>query len=421
MMQELTSIFSNPEFAGILVFAGVFHAKAAQALRVNAYTNLRSPWVFSGSSWRPIPFMAGPILYSDTTFRLLADQVLDYAIFLLTPEGNVASWSPAAERIKGWKASEIIGQHFRNFYPAREQASHKPEYELEVAAATGRFEDEGWRVRKDGSMFWANVIITAIRGPDGQLLGFGKVTRDLTERKKAEERLRELSGRLLKIQDDERSRLGRELHDSIGQYLVFVKMALDSLDSVDGTLSDPKIRKQLTDCISTVDRSIQEVRTLSYLLYPPMLEETGLSAAIRWHLDGFSKRSGIQTTYDIDDSVRLPKDMELALFRAFQEGLTNVHRHSQSKSAHIRFTVENGEALLEVADQGKGLPANFSQDERASGSVTMLGVGLRGMRERIRQFRGNLDISSNSHGTKVRVTIPLTPAAGAEENFLVHS
>ncbi len=133
-----------------------------------------------------------PELQHERIFRVMVDSVRDYAIFLLDPSGVVASWNPGAERLKQYKAGEIIGQHFSVFYPAKEIASRKPDYELEVAAEVGRFEDEGWRIRKDGSRFWANVVITRILDDDGTLLGFGKITRDLTERRAAEQRYRML-------------------------------------------------------------------------------------------------------------------------------------------------------------------------------------------------------------------------------------
>jgi len=345
------------------------------------------------------------VLDADSTFRLLVDQITDYAIFLLTTTGEVATWNPGAERIKGFKAQEIIGRHFRNFYTREQQLAGKPEYELRVAAATGRFEDEGWRVRKDGSKFWASVVITAIKDQHGQLLGYGKLTRDLTERKRAEEQLRELSGRLLKAQDEERSRVGRELHDTVGQYLAAVKMALDGLLLEDGF--DPaRVRKQIEDSVPIVERAIQEVRTLSYLLYPPMLNEAGLATAIRWHLQGFSNRSGIQITHEISNtSSRLPRELELALFRVFQETLTNVHRHSESKTAHIRFGIDGNEAFLEVKDEGKGMPRPVLSTNDSLGT---LGVGIRGMHERVRQLGGTLEISSTPQGTSVKARIPIT-------------
>jgi PAS domain S-box-containing protein len=343
-------------------------------------------------------------LNDESVFRLFIDQVTDYAIFLLTPTGEVATWNPGAERIKHYKANDIIGRHFRIFYPPEDIANKKPERELVDAIANGRFEDEGWRVRKDGSRFWANVIITAVRDHDGQLLGFGKVTRDLTERKKSEEQMRELSGRLMKMQDEERGRLGRELHDTIGQYLSAAKMSLE------GPILEKRAAEQssksLADSIKMIDRCIREVRTLSYLLYPPMLEETGLASAIRWHLEGFSKRSGIQTTHEIADDVsRLPRDTELALFRIFQESLTNVHRHSGSKTAHVRFAVERGEAVVEIKDQGKGMPPHSL--ELNAESLATLGVGIRGMRERLRQLNGRLEAFSSPEGTTIKATVPL--------------
>jgi len=348
------------------------------------------------------PEISSPLLFCDSTFRLLVDQITDYAIFLLTPSGEVATWNPGAQRIKGFQPYEIIGKHFRTFYPRAAQIAQIPEEELTIAAAVGRFEDEGWRIRRDGSQFWANVIITAIRNRQGELLGFGKVTRDLTERKSAEERLRDLSGSLLKAQDQERGRLGRELHDTVGQYLVAAKMSLDGLLSYENV--DPQVRQRVDDSLAHVHRAIREVRTLSYLVYPPMLEEMGLGSAIRWHLEGFSKRSGIQAECERCDEVRLHKDAELALFRVFQESLTNVHRHSQSKTARIRFVVHDHTAVLEVKDEGTGLPAELG--ELNAVSVSKLGVGIRGMAERIRQLGGQLSINSTLHGTTVKATIP---------------
>lgn len=342
------------------------------------------------------------LLHSDDVFRLLVNQVGDYAIFLLTPQGEVASWNRGAERIKFYHPPEIIGKHFRVFYPPAEQASRKPEYELEVAAATGRFEDEGWRIRKDGSKFWANVIITALRDAQGKLVGYGKVTRDLTERRWAEEQLRILSQSLMAMQDEERGRIGRELHDSIGQYLAAVKMSLEGVFS-DLTADLPRIRQEIGDSIPVVDQAIREVRTLSYLLYPPMLDEMGLPSAIRWHLEGFAKRSGISVTSEIDEA-RLPRAVELALFRVLQESLTNVHRHSKSASVHIRFSVNHKGAVLEVQDFGTGMSPDTSKLEDAA--MGTMGVGIRGMAERMRHVGAELEIKSSASGTTIRASVP---------------
>ena len=148
---------------------------------------------------KPPSGQAPTVLGSEDSFRLMVDSVKDYAIVMLDPQGNVVSWNPGAERIKGYRPDEIIGKHFSCFYPSDSVQRGVPEKELETATKDGRFEDEGWRVRKDGSKFWANAIITALRDPDGSLRGFAKVTRDLTERKQAEERIRQQSSEIMEL------------------------------------------------------------------------------------------------------------------------------------------------------------------------------------------------------------------------------
>jgi PAS domain S-box-containing protein len=363
---------------------------------------------------------------SEAHFRLLVEAVQDYAIFMLDPEGNVSSWNVGAERIKGYKAEEIMGRHFSRFYPEEDVRNGKPQWELVTAAKEGRFEDEDWRVRKDGSRFWANVIITAIKDDTGKLLGFAKVTRDFTERMQtqralqkevaerrdaqnqlhnSERSLRQLSLHLLRTQDEERRRIGRDLHDSLGQYLAVLKMKLDSVASLIGQ-EENEAAQDVAQCIRLTEDSIKEVRTVSYLLYPPMLEEMGLQSAIPWYLDGFSARSGIKTTFEAQTDIgRFPRDSELALFRVLQESLTNVHRHSGSQTAHVRLLMKEGMGILEIEDKGKGIS---SQVLEQSGQDWMgaLGVGVRGMNERMRQLGGRLELVSNESGTTVSAIVP---------------
>jgi PAS domain S-box-containing protein len=367
---------------------------------------------------------------SEDRFRLLVNAVQDYAIFMLDVQGHVSSWNSGAERINGYGVTEIIGKHFSIFYPKEDVRSGKPQRELEIAAREGRLEDEGWRIRKDGSRFWANVIISALRDEAGRLVGFGKVTRDFTERirtndalrKEIEEKteterklhelersLRQLSLRLLQTQDEERRRIGRDLHDSVGQYLVGLKMKLDSLKS-SANRSERKDASQLAECSQLIDEAIKEVRTISYVLYPPMLEELGLKSAIPWYLEGFTKRSGIKTTFEVSpDFDRIPIDLELALFRVLQESLTNVHRHSGSSTARARLLIRNRAVILEVSDEGKGTQSKNWKD-RAQDWMGAFGVGLRGMSERMRQLGGNLELSSTQAGTTVTATLPIREA-----------
>jgi PAS domain S-box-containing protein len=389
--------------------------------KAGANTGESTPGTENNRRWKEI----------EDRFRLFVESVQDYALFLLDPKGNVTSWNRGAKRIKGYDASEIIGKNFSNFYPEEDIRARKPEMELEVAAREGRFEDEGWRLRKDGSRFWASVIITAIRDDSGNLVGFGKVTRDITEkmqaqvaldranqelkrevleRKLAEQRviqseksLRSLSLHLLRTQDEERKRIGRDLHDSLGQVLTAMKL---NLAGAKGETDEDQVA--IERCIGLADDCIREVRTISYLLYPPMLEELGLKSAIPWYLDGFTQRSGIKSNFECSaDFQRLPRDMELALFRLLQEALTNVHRHSESLVAQVRLHRDGNNAVLEIQDEGKGLPEEIGK----SGSTPANGVGLRGMDERMRQLGGRLQISSSGKGTTLTAIVPIAVPA----------
>jgi PAS domain S-box-containing protein len=362
----------------------------------------------------------------EAQFRLLVETVQDYAIFMLDPSGKVSTWNAGAKRIKQYAAGEIIGKHFSQFYPEEDIRNRKPQWELEVAQKEGRFEDEGWRIRKDGSRFWANVIITPVREASGKLIGFAKVTRDFTERMlasrvlekevaerreaqrelhKSEKSLRELSLHLLRTQDEERRRIGRDLHDSLGQYLAVLKMKLDGVATF--VAQDDKVVVQdVAECIRLTEDAIKEVRTVSYLLYPPMLEEMGLKSAIPWYLDGFSSRSSIKTKFAVEsDFGRLTRESELALFRVLQESLTNVHRHSGSRTADVRLLKKEGWGVLEIEDQGNGIPKQLL-DQAGKDWLGALGVGLRGMNERMRQLGGKLEVDSKESGTLVRATLP---------------
>jgi len=342
---------------------------------------------------------------SEDRFRLMAESVQDYAIFMLDPEGHVSTWNKGAKRIKGYKANEIIGRHFSCFYPEEQILGGKPEQELVIATEQGRFEEEGWRRRKDGSTFWANVIITPVRDETNKLIGFAKVTRDVTDRMQKEKSLRDLAAHLLQLQDEERRRIGRDLHDTLGQCVTAMKISLDCIASSIEP-DNRAVQRQIAQCVGLAEECVKEVRTISYLLYPPMLEEMGLKSAIPWYLEGFTARSEIQATFDASpDFGRLTRDTELALFRVLQESLTNVHRHSGSDTAHVGLYTKAGMAILEVKDQGKGIsPAIL--EEAGESLQRAIGVGLRGMKERIGQLGGELRISSTPNGTTVTATVP---------------
>jgi signal transduction histidine kinase len=222
---------------------------------------------------------------------------------------------------------------------------------------------------------------------------------ELGAREQAEASLRTLSVRLLEVQDQERRKFSRELHDSLGQYLVGVKMNLTMLGN------SMQANALITESTKLVDLAITETRTISHLLHPPLLDEAGFGSAARWYVEGFAKRSGIPTSLDIPESFgRLPESIELALFRVLQESLTNVHRHSKSPRADVSLRLSPQQVVLRVRDYGKGIPAEVLdrfQQNRAHG-----GVGLTGMRERIHELGGRLEMNSNGRGTEVLAVMP---------------
>jgi signal transduction histidine kinase len=214
------------------------------------------------------------------------------------------------------------------------------------------------------------------------------------------EAIGQLSARLLKLQDDERRRFSRELHDSIGQYLAATKMMLSTLAS--NHEDDPRY----DECVKLLDQSLREIRTLSHLLHPPGLDEAGFSSAAKWYAEEFGKRSGLELTLDIPElPQRLPAVLELALFRILQESLTNIHRHAKSKSAEVSFQAIAGQATLAITDHGRGISDEVLDRFRVAGTS---GVGLGGMRERVREIGGRFEVESGNQGTTVRVTVPVT-------------
>jgi two-component system NarL family sensor kinase len=220
--------------------------------------------------------------------------------------------------------------------------------------------------------------------------------------------LQRLSQRLLKVQDEERRKLARDLHDSTGQTLAALKINVSLLQE------DCKAESERTAMLSGVaqlaDQAISEIRTMSYLLHPPLLDEVGFACAAEWYIEGFAKRSGISVAANISTSrARLPKPVEIALFRVLQESLTNVHRHSGASSASIHLHHDDDTVILEIRDFGKGIPRERLLLLQGVGAES--GVGLAGMRERLRELNGALEIESDGTGTSMRATVPLRAQA----------
>jgi PAS domain S-box-containing protein len=220
--------------------------------------------------------------------------------------------------------------------------------------------------------------------------------------------LRDLSARLFRVQDEERRRIARDLHDSTGQSLALLSMNLSAMET-EAEKASPELAKALSDNAEIVRQISTELRTISYLLHPPLLEEMGLESAVRWYIDGFAQRSSINIRLDLpNDLGRLSRELEIAIFRVIQECLTNIHRHSGSPTAIIRLYRSSGRVTLEVNDEGKGIAPDRLSEISSVGST---GVGLRGMQERIKDLGGELEMASGERGTQIKIVIPVAAAA----------
>ena len=255
-----------------------------------------------------------------------------------------------------------------------------------------------------------------IRDANDRITGAVIVNEDISARTTAErdrndafKQMRALTGRLMRAQDDERRRIAQMLHETTAQDLAALKMHLARLTRTGVGLSDAD-RAALTESIDLAERSITGIRTLSYLLHPPFLDETGLVSALRWYASGFADRSGIKVDLDLPSTFeRLPQEVETTLFRVVQEALINIHHHAESPTAMIRLRVDGHRLTLEIEDRGRGMPSDLMAQLPTGGGA--LGVGVAGMRERLQQLGGMLEIESSDRGTTVRAEIPLSADA----------
>ena len=366
---------------------------------------------------------------------------LPMAAYAVRADGVVIWYNARAAEL--WGRKPAVGDTDERFCGAhtlfRPDGSHMAHCDTPVALAlsTGAsvHEEEVIIGRPDGSRVPVSVHIDPIRNPkDGQIIGVVNFFHDLTEQKrqeaerghllhqaqtrsaelqkareeletKVEQRtvaLRHLSSRLIHAQDEQSRRIARELHDSVGQYLGALGMSLTQLERANGS----KTNETLAECRQLLDRCLNETRTLSHLLHPPMLDEVGFASAARNYVQEFARRSGIEIDLSLDLPTLLPADTELLLFRVLQESLTNIHRHSGSNRAKIRAGIEGEELSLEITDYGRGIPHEILQSFKNSGNG--VGVGLAGIRERLREVDGKLDLSSTGDGTTLRVSLLAT-------------
>ncbi len=331
------------------------------------------------------------------------------AIWVAGPDEKIGYWNKGAERLYGWSRDEAIGKSphelLRTQFPV-------PFEEVAKARQEGGWRGELVQTRRDGTTVNVASSWTAQKDAQNNLIGWLEINTDISERKWSEESLRMLTGHLLRMQDEERRRLARELHDSAGQILAAISMNLTSLESAAG-MADPSTAANMRETSALVNQLSSELRTISHLLHPPLLDEVGLSSALRLYLEGFTERSKIDVDFEIpDDFGRLPQELETAIFRVVQECLTNIHRHSGSSVAKVRISHYDSQVRLEIEDRGKGITV---EQRKAMGSTGAPGVGIRGMRERIRQLGGSLEIYSRGagKGTVIVARLPIVHPSSA--------
>jgi PAS domain S-box-containing protein len=325
------------------------------------------------------------------------------AIISVTPSGYITSWNRAAEQMYGYSAQEVIGQHISITVP--ESRKNEPDLVLERLRRGETVKSyETVRQCKDGSLIDISMTLSPVKDAAGRVISVSAIAHDLSDRKQIEMELRKLSARLLKVQDEERRNMARELHDSVIQMLAAAVINLSMLMDAVGLL--PEARKTLEDTLKITEDAVREIRTFTYLLHPPLLDAMGLNSALRWYVEGYSKRSGVHVELDLpENSERLPNEVELTLFRIVQEALTNIHRHSGGRSATISMRKRERNLVLIITDDGHGMDSRTLEKVKREGAV--LGVGIAGMKQRLQQLGGRLEISSGRQGTSVTATLPI--------------
>lgn len=370
-------------------------------------------------------------------FRVTLSSIGDGVIATDTA-GRITFMNPVAEAMTGWKLDEAIGQPLESIFQiisegTREPAPNPVTKVLREGVVVG-LANHTVLIARDGRETGIDDSAAPVRDASGKLCGVVMVFHDVTKERHAEnallesnqtlsqtretlekrvqertidlntanENLRDLSLHLLQMQDEERRRLARELHDSVGQILSALAMNIAIMQSQSHKL-DPLGERAVSENAILVQQASSEIRTISHLLHPPLLDLAGLASALRWYVDGFSERSKIKVDLKIaSDFDRLSEDVELAIFRIVQECLTNIHRHSGSPSGEIRIQPDGSSLVVEVVDHGKGIPVEKQRKLASSGHS---GVGFNGMRERLRHLGGTLEIRSDENGTAVIATI----------------
>ena len=363
-------------------------------------------------------------------FSLLVDSIRDYSILLLSPEGTVTSWNPGARLVEGYEESEVIGRNHSVFFTAEDVERGYPGLALEMAAAGGQHEDEGWRVRKDGSKFWANVVMTAMKDEAGKLSGFARVARDLTERKAAEEqlrkiaveleqrvsertqelresqlRLRDLATELTLTEQRERRRLAGELHDYLAQLLVLIRIKIRQTSA---HVKESAPTSLLMEADRAIIDSLNYTRSLVAELAPPALQEFGLLEGFGWLAEQMQNHGLTVTIKKNIQHIVLDDDQAVLVFQSTRELLFNVLKHAGTNQAEVTVDINSeGHLVVTVRDHGRG----FNPDDLTAHNDERKRFGLFSVRERTEAMGGRLEMTSVlNEGTCAALVVPYWPA-----------
>jgi PAS domain S-box-containing protein len=340
---------------------------------------------------------------SEERFRTMANAA-PVMIWMSGPDARCTFFNQRWLDFSGRPMEQQVGNGWiESIHP--DDRSYRMEAYLRAFKARKSFEMEYRLRRADGEYRWILDIGTPRFEPYNTFAGYIGSCSDVTELKHAEEQLRQLSGRLITLQEEERQRISRDLHGTTGSGLTALIANLALVRRSAGAL-EPRARKALIESLDLARQCVREIRTLCYLLHPPLLDELGLVSALRWYADGFAKRSGVRVDLDVPAKLdRLPCDTETALFRIVQEGLTNIQLHSGSPTARIRITCQANEIVLILQDRGRGIRARLLGS--SADSIGRLGVGIAGMRERVRQLGGRMEINTSTKGTTIKAVLPV--------------
>lgn len=349
---------------------------------------------------------------SEERFRSIVETTPE-CVKLVAADGTLVHMNLPGLRMVGADCADmVIGKNLYDLIDAKDRDRFRAFNERICGGEKGSLEFD--IVGLHGQVRHMETHAAPLRNPDGTVVQLA-VTRDVTDRVEAEEAIKEkeLSARLLKLQDEERRRIARELHDGVGQLLAALGMNAARLEGEKSNMP-PEMAQCVEENSKLIEQASADIRTMSYLFHPPLLDEMGLHSALNWYVDGFAERSKIGAKLEVAANwERLPEDYELCLFRIAQECLTNIHRHSGGTSAQVRLLRLPGQVKLEVIDDGRGIKEE-TLSNIASGATA--GVGLRGMRERVKQLGGSLEVRSNGKGATVIATVPFveSPTDGDE-------